>query len=833
MSNSARIDPIRHLVNERKWQLSDGRMLIFSPRFPAYLNSPGFWDEIGLVDVELPHGFTVSLLDKDLHPVELQSKKKCWQPDRMDFIHAFQGGKLDETRVVVDGVLASHFTLIQDEPGPMHALVWCVLPTSVVDGGVVPDEEGENLLLELALKLNSKYGPEGQEPVCAQMAIGSSPSFSSYSVKPSEMSAGVTTHPPNAYLSPFLEELAEGKLSNRFTLAQDVAVTYLAGLITLTPSAHEQQFKVVVQYQLIRESVNKPLPTGDELLETHKTEEEVIGELDLPDDLLGLQTHVVVGNQDEETLQSAGDQEDGQTMAVAPDPPVLFGEAHELIDTALSTDLCDLSACQWRAFFDAVPYFACSDAHLQKFYWYRWFGLRLMRADPKVGHHNHPFVYEGPTSLFRYHISYSVQAHVHETRWFKNSDWTWGCLQGIFDHQLDDGMLPSRVGVNYALPSIYHASWGRAALAAYAVSGDKEWLRRVYPSLHAYFGYLKDVRSADGSMLVDVWNHWETGQEYSRRYQEASPDADQWVEIRLKGIDASTYFYELARALALISEILEEDSSVAREYNEYAERIKVAIKTYCRDPSMTDPFYFDSYAGKLSPIRVKAAVGFYPFMSDLADKDDAYILDSSLLSSADFWTAFPVPSLARSDPSFSSTSEWKGARRNCAWNGRVWPMLNSHIIEALCNWGRAVDRKYLEWAGEMLYKTIRMMFYTDTAEFPNSLEHYNPHTGAGSAYRGIDDYQHSWIVDLYVTKLAGIEPMLDSKIVVDPLDFGLKWFELRDAWVKGHRVTVTWNADGLDAAVHLDRGMRVFIDDHLVFSSPKLTRWEGDLRQFL
>src|SRR5262249_40652325 len=85
---------------------------------------------------------------------------------------------------------------------------------------------------------------------------------------------------------------------------------------------------------------------------------------------------------------------------------------------------------------------------------------------------------------------------------------------------------------------------------------------------------------------------------------------------------------------------------------------------------------------------------------------------------------------------------------------------------------------------------------------PNSYEHYNPRTGTASYYRGIDDYMHSYIVDLIIRFVAGVQPQPDGTVIVNPLPMGLDWFELKDAPYQGHRIGVRWDAaSGLTVSV--------------------------------
>src|SRR5690606_35058218 len=188
-----------------------------------------------------------------------------------------------------------------------------------------------------------------------------------------------------------------------------------------------------------------------------------------------------------------------------------------------------------------------------------------------------------------------------------------------------------------------------------------------------------------------------------------------------------------------------------------------------------------------------------------------------LLNPDEFWTQHPVPASPRSDPYFSATPAWKGKRTNCPWNGRTWPMTNSHVAEALVGASR-LDRSLREKAAEFIHRYVKMLFLRGDPQLPTSYEHYNPETGTPSVYRGIDDYQHSWIVDLIVKYVAGIQPEI-GRVVVDPLPFGLERFSLKGAYVAGRRFDVTFDEDGF----------RVEVDGELVHRSDALERVEVGL----
>lgn len=72
---------------------------------------------------------------------------------------------------------------------------------------------------------------------------------------------------------------------------------------------------------------------------------------------------------------------------------------------------------------------------------------------------------------------------------------------------------------------------------------------------------------------------------------------------------------------------------------------------------------------------------------------------------------------------------------------------------------------------------------------PNCFEHYNPLSGQPSRYRGIDDYQHSWVVDLIIKYVCGVRPD-EHGVTVDPFPFGLKHILIDDIIVRGWKLKV-------------------------------------------
>ena len=104
----------------------------------------------------------------------------------------------------------------------------------------------------------------------------------------------------------------------------------------------------------------------------------------------------------------------------------------------------------------------------------------------------------------------------------------------------------------------------------------------------------------------------------------------------------------------------------------------------------------------------------------------------------EFWLPAGFPATARSDATFRAEGEWRERRTNCPWNGRSWPMANSHLVDGLARLARATgDPELRRLAGEALMKAVRLMFHDGDPARPNSFEHYDPDDGRCRALSGL------------------------------------------------------------------------------------------------
>ncbi len=106
--------------------------------------------------------------------------------------------------------------------------------------------------------------------------------------------------------------------------------------------------------------------------------------------------------------------------------------------------VADIAAEEWRHYLAGLPHFACSDPYLTNYYWYRWYGIRLLTVDTATPPLGEPCVFEG-IGYFRRHISYSAQVHAFEARWMRDPRLARGSILNFTRTAQPDGRAVPRL----------------------------------------------------------------------------------------------------------------------------------------------------------------------------------------------------------------------------------------------------------------------------------------------------------------------------------------------------------------------------------------------------
>jgi hypothetical protein len=292
--------------------------------------------------------------------------------------------------------------------------------------------------------------------------------------------------------------------------------------------------------------------------------------------------------------------------------------------------------------------------------------------------------------------------------------------------------------------------------------GDLALWRELWTPMCRYYDWWLARRDPDGDGLYAAWHLWECGQDATRRgdpacarllatgrtpraleTQTVNPtakkrgdllvarflmledlqaiddaertggldeDEAQQRRTRLFGheaIDLQAYLVENLGELATMGEALGEHDASAR-YRAAARRIVVAANAKLWDDEAG--FYFDRWGEPEEVLRVRTPAAFVAlYAGDLVPEERARRLLGHLLDPAAFWTRWPLPSLARDEPTFDPDEYWRGS---------TWVNVNWFVVRGLVrSASRFSDDRYLAPARELARRTVDLVSEAGFREF--------------------------------------------------------------------------------------------------------------------
>lgn len=255
---------------------------------------------------------------------------------------------------------------------------------------------------------------------------------------------------------------------------------------------------------------------------------------------------------------------------------------------------------------------------------------------------------------------------------------SWDFLKSVLDTQTADGMIPIQMtphrGPNWPgaiQPPIL--AWG--VWENYEASQDRSCLEFALPRLERYLEWDCANRDRDGNGLLE----WSLEQGKRHRGGEAGMDNSPRFD-RAVPFDAVDFSVYAALDMHYTARIAGELGDVERE-RRWAQRSRaMSAQVHRRLWHEEDGFYYDrELDGRF--IRVKAISGFYPLLLDDVPPERVARLVAALRDPALFDTAFPVPTVAVSDPAWSTDM----------WRGPTWVNANYFVIRGLAKQGRAEE----------------------------------------------------------------------------------------------------------------------------------------------
>ena len=215
---------------------------------------------------------------------------------------------------------------------------------------------------------------------------------------------------------------------------------------------------------------------------------------------------------------------------------------------------------------------------------------------------------------------------------------------------------------------------------------------------------------------------YESGLDNSPMYESIPFDYESHL-FMLDDVGLSGLYIQDCRALGKIAAILER-ADEEKEIKHRLEDIERKMEDLWDENTglylnrRTDS---NSFEYRLSPFH------FHALYSDrVSAKRIRRIVDEHLLNQTEFWTPFPLPSIAKSDSSYVKQTYWQG---------RVWAPMNYLVFDALKHAGEnEIARKLAEKSAELILK--------EWTECGHVHENYDPETGEGCNNPRSDKFYH-------------------------------------------------------------------------------------------
>lgn len=301
-----------------------------------------------------------------------------------------------------------------------------------------------------------------------------------------------------------------------------------------------------------------------------------------------------------------------------------------------------------------------------------------------------------------------------------------------------------------------------AVEAIYKKDPDINFLKQVLPKIAKFHRWLLENRDPDQDQLISIISPNESGMDELPVFQVVSNYfgknssrlhyiyrkidlLNKVYRFNSKSILDKDYFnveellfnsvfLENCRILArLFLEI--NDKKEADFFNQIASFGEKSLFEKCWNGE--DNIFYSLYSKKENQAKVKTIASLMPiYLSNIPRHLLKLLVEKHLLNESEFWTNFPIPSVAKDELYYQPTN--LGSNRiygtSLLWRGPTWINTNWFVIKGLRKHG------YNEIADKIVEKMLKMI------QKEGFREYYNPETGEG--YRRENFGWSTLIVDL-------------------------------------------------------------------------------------
>lgn len=362
-----------------------------------------------------------------------------------------------------------------------------------------------------------------------------------------------------------------------------------------------------------------------------------------------------------------------------------------------------LSAAEnrWGRWFSSVP--AISEEYADQYY-FAWWIMRIGLISPRFYLTREAMM----PSAVHYVGVWQWDAFFHALAYrYTDPRLAENQLRVMIDHQREDGMIPDAVydeGVilEWQLPGADAKTdvtkpplMGWAALKLYAASGNREFLDEVYEPICRWNDWWVEKNDDDHDGIV----------QYNHGFSSGNDDSPLWDEgMPVESPGLNTYLVMQMDALAEIAEIL----GLANDADKWRNNAQALTEKIIAH-------FWDEQAGLFwathdhRPIRVLTPFNLAPLLTGRMPRPIVERLVAHLKDPKEFWSEYPIPTVALNDPKFSPTQMWRGP---------TWVNINYLFIDGLVRCG------YDDLARELRDRTLMLLMRHN-----DIYEYYDPRTG--------------------------------------------------------------------------------------------------------
>jgi putative isomerase len=279
-------------------------------------------------------------------------------------------------------------------------------------------------------------------------------------------------------------------------------------------------------------------------------------------------------------------------------------------------------------------------------------------------------------------------------------------LRVVLDHQRSDGMIPDAVhdeGTVTRLTFPVEADVTKPPLVAWAawklyeIDHDVEFLNEVYEPIVRWNNWWFEKNDVDGNGLC----------EYLHPYSSGLDDSPLWDDgVPVESPDLNTYLYLQQEVLSKMARVIGDEAEAER----WAQRAETQAARMVR-------WMWDEDAGLFwanrpnhgSRVTVLTPFSLFPLLTGRLPARITRRLIEHLTDEREFWSRYPLPTVALNDPKYDPLTMWRGP---------TWVNVNYLMIEGLQRTG------YVELARELRRRTLDLLCLHD-----DIYEYYQPQTG--------------------------------------------------------------------------------------------------------